>query len=349
MKIPIENIYYLLCYSWNKLDESDLVDVSNVDFTELVDLFALVLKNGISQLIKKGFDRNYIIISEDTKRLKGKIDFGVSLKRNLLRKTVLHCHYDDLSYNVLHNQIIKTTVANLLKFPGIDKDTRTELKEMYLHLKDIDIIKLEKKHFRLVQLHGNNSFYDFLLKVCELIFDNMLIDESSGHFKFRNFIQDDRQMAYIFEDFIRNFYRIELPKHISGAKTYREDIHWNVIADAITMGLLPKMQTDISIEHGNSKTIIETKYYSKSLSTRFDYETESIRSVHMMQLFSYLKNVEKKGGVNFDCSGILLYVETDKHLDNQMKIDNHYVSIRTLNLNQHWRGIHDDLIGMIQL
>jgi 5-methylcytosine-specific restriction enzyme subunit McrC len=238
-------------------------------------------------------------------------------------------------------------MSNLLKFSNIDKEIRSELKELILHLKEVDTIKLEKKHFRMVQLHGNNSFYNFLLKVCELIFDNSLIDEKSGNFRFRDFVQDDKQMAYIFEDFIRNFYRIELPKHISGTKTYREDIYWNVTADAITMGLLPKMQTDISIEHHNSKTIIETKYYSKSLSTRFDYETETIRSIHMMQLFSYLKNVEKKGGVNVDCSGILLYVETDKHLENHMKIDNHNVSIRTLNLNQRWRGIHDDLIGMI--
>ena len=31
MKIPIQNIYYLLCYAWNKLDEKDIVDEDTVD------------------------------------------------------------------------------------------------------------------------------------------------------------------------------------------------------------------------------------------------------------------------------------------------------------------------------
>lgn len=346
MKIPIENIYYLLCYSWNKLDESELVDVSNIGVTELVDLFALVLKNGISQLIKKGFDRNYIIISEDTKRLKGKIDFGVSLKRNLLRKAVLHCHYDDLSYNVLHNQIIKTTISNLLKYCNIDKEIRSELKELVLHLKDIEIIKLEKKHFRLVQLHGNNSFYDFLLKVCELIFDNSLIDESSGKYKFRDFIRDDRQMAYIFEDFIRNFYRIELPKILPKAKIYREDIDWIESEDKKGFWFIPKMQTDTSIEIGADKLIIETKYYTEMTVRHFG--KKELRSNHLYQIHSYCTNIEKKGGINLNCNGMILYPQVEEPENFSFKPGIHNYTIRTINLNQRWRGIHDDLIGMVQ-
>ena len=38
-KIPIQNIYYLLCYAWNRLEERDIVDVSGIDSTNLVDLF----------------------------------------------------------------------------------------------------------------------------------------------------------------------------------------------------------------------------------------------------------------------------------------------------------------------
>ncbi len=40
MSIPIENIYYLLCYAWNKLDEKDRVAVSAEDYTKLLDLLA---------------------------------------------------------------------------------------------------------------------------------------------------------------------------------------------------------------------------------------------------------------------------------------------------------------------
>ena len=57
MDIPIQNIYYLLCYAWDKLAERDIVDVQPIDQTTLTDLFAQVLINGTHHLVKRGFDR----------------------------------------------------------------------------------------------------------------------------------------------------------------------------------------------------------------------------------------------------------------------------------------------------
>ena len=42
-RIPIQNLYYLLCYAWNRLPQGKLVDVSGVPATELANLFAHVL------------------------------------------------------------------------------------------------------------------------------------------------------------------------------------------------------------------------------------------------------------------------------------------------------------------
>ena len=55
--IPIRNIYYLLCYAWNRLDEGAIVDVSGVDTTELADLFATVLIGGVHHLTRRGLDQ----------------------------------------------------------------------------------------------------------------------------------------------------------------------------------------------------------------------------------------------------------------------------------------------------
>ena len=50
MEIPIQNIYFLLCYAWDKLEERDLVDVDPVGITGLVDLFSRVLITGTNHL-----------------------------------------------------------------------------------------------------------------------------------------------------------------------------------------------------------------------------------------------------------------------------------------------------------
>src|ERR1017187_4639091 len=56
VKIPIQNIYYLLCYAWDKLAEKDVVAVEDIPTTTLADLFARVLINGTNHLLKRGFD-----------------------------------------------------------------------------------------------------------------------------------------------------------------------------------------------------------------------------------------------------------------------------------------------------
>lgn len=70
----------------------------------------------------------------------------------------------------------------------------------------------------------------------------MLINEETGHFQFNDFLRDERQMARLLEEFIRNFYKIEVPE----AKVFREDLRWKMAGEAHQF--LPKMQTDISIK-----------------------------------------------------------------------------------------------------
>ena len=208
-KIPIQNIYYLLCYAWNKLEEQEVVNVSGIDSTSILDLFAKVLIGGLKHLFKRGIDRGYVTYAEDTKCLRGKICFAPTLKRNLLIKAQVFCEYDELSHNVLHNQIIKASLRSLILVEGLNLELKDELIGLYRKLHEIDDIQLNSSIFSRVQLHRNNAFYDFLLKICELVFENLLISEDPGKSKFRDFLQDEKKMAYLFEEFVRNFYRLE--------------------------------------------------------------------------------------------------------------------------------------------
>jgi 5-methylcytosine-specific restriction enzyme subunit McrC len=344
-EIPIQNIYYLLCYAWNRLEERDIVDVSGIDSTSIVDLFAKVLIGGISHLIKRGFDRGYLDLIEDTRCLKGKILFNPTLKRNLLIKAQVQCEFDELSYNVLHNQILKATMRNLIGVENIDNELKNQLVGLLRRFHEIDNIVLNGSLFTRVQLHRNNAFYDFLIKICELIFDNLLASEKPGQSKFRDFLREDRRMARLFEDFVRNFYKLEAPAFRVGS----EDIFWGPgVLDEESKSILPKMVTDISIESDNSKVVIDTKYYKEALKKHYD--KEKIHAANIYQIFAYLKNLEKKGGVNQNCTGVLLYptVETPIHFDTML--DNyHKLIVQTLDLNQDWRSIHNDLINLIQI
>lgn len=341
MDIPIQNIYYMLCYAWNKLEERDIVSVDQTDKDDIEDLFARVLVVGISHLLKKGLDRGYVVHKEETSLFRGKIDFTITLKRSFFKQPQIYCEYDELSYNVLHNQILKSTVLLLMHFDNLSEDNRQQLRGIYRRLAGVDCIEVSKKSFRLVQLHSNNYFYDFLLCICELIYDNLSPSEEKGRYKFRDFTRE-KGMSALFEEFVRNFYKREL----KGVKVGRERINWDETSgDEESRKVLPVMETDISLTFERRKIIIDTKYYKEAMNTRMG--AEKLISDNLYQLFAYLINSEAKGGLNEKCEGILLYPLVSNEHNYEYLIKGHRMAVKTINLNQDWQEIHQDLLNII--
>ena len=96
MDIPIQNVYFLLCYAWDKLEEKERVDVDPAGLTELVDLFSRVLIRGTNHLLKRGFDRSYVADEAWTGCLRGKVLFDAVAKSGAATAT-LPCEFDELS------------------------------------------------------------------------------------------------------------------------------------------------------------------------------------------------------------------------------------------------------------
>jgi len=346
MKIPIQNIYYILCYAWDNLKERDLVNVRPIDTTDLVDLFAMVLISALNFLRKRGLDRGYIDYSEDLRLLRGKINLGETLKRNLLTQSKAHCEYDTLSYDVLHNQILKSTIRNLVKVKELDDDLKDQLYEINQWLAEIGYVPLTSSTFRNVRLNRNNSFYRLPLNICELIAENLLISQDDGDTVFRDLTQDENVMNRIFENFIRNFYKHEQDNFDVDKKFKR--FSWQPEDENEKYrNFIPSMNTDIVLSNDSRVIIIDTKYYKGTLAANLYDDKKKIKSPNLYQIFSYLKNIEHFGGPASDCEGILLYPTVDDELDLPLVFGGHKIRIYTINLNQHWQGIHKDLINLI--
>jgi len=345
MTIPINNIYYLLCYAWKRLEEGRIVDVSGVSESELVNLFARILIGGTRHLLRRGLDRNYISKHETLSCLRGRVDFEESNKRMLLQQASAACVFDELSHDILHNQILRSTIRRLIGIAVLDNELRAELAGIDRHLVGISIIRLDRRAFSRLQLHRNNAFYGFMMDICEFIHRNILVDEASGAYRFKDFLRDEAQMAALFEAFVLNFYQIECPN----LRVKSEQIRWNAdhLGNEDHLSWLPTMNTDISIRSKSLTTIIDTKYYKEMFQT--NYEKKSLRSSHLYQIFAYLKNLENSDGPDADAEGILLYPAVNENVRLDYRIAGHTVRIRTLDLSRDWRSIHDQLIGMVAI
>ena len=247
-----------------------------------------------------------------------------------------------MNHDILHNQIIKTTIGQLLYCDELEKELKQELVFIYRKLQDISEVRLTAKSFKDVQLNQSNFFYDFLLKICELIIDNLLISEDEGESKFRDFFQDEKQMAYVFEAFVRNFYRKE-QKYF---KVKREDIYW--LATPLTenaTALLPKMQTDTSLISHDRHIVIDTKYKKETLNEREG--SKKIHTENLYQMNAYLDNLVEKEENERKLEGILLYPTIDDEINEKYDLKKFRITIATINLNQNWECIHDGLLGLV--
>jgi len=163
-QIPIQNLYYLLCYAWDRLEQGSLIDVSRIPSTELVDLFSTVLVKGIEHLRRRGFERGYSPQQDELRGIRGRIDILTSQSRFLLQHGHAACNYD-LTTDILPNQILKATLNILKTDPSIHPDNRAAVSSVVRDLRGVQDIVLTNRSFRCVQFTSNNKFYRFLLNV----------------------------------------------------------------------------------------------------------------------------------------------------------------------------------------
>lgn len=342
--IPIANLYYLLSYAWDhRLSEADLVSVDADSCPDLNNLFARVLAAATHRLLRGGLDRSYLAVEEETPRIRGRIDFSASEKNQTRTRGKLVCTFDELSPDVLHNRIVKATLRLLLRDTVVKQETRRALRKALDGFAEVADLRVTAHHFRRVQLHRNNRSYRFLLHLCELIHRSLLPERSlPGHpRRFRDFTRDEKLMAKVFEDFVRNFAN----RHLKGAVVSAMHIDWLASEHGEgTRAMLPRMITDVTVSWPERKLILDCKYYQEALVSHYD--TLRFRSGNLYQINAYLTNKAAEPGWE-EVEGMLLYPSNGYQLDRRFTLHGrHRVSIRTIDLQQAWPEVGANLMEL---
>ena len=345
MTIPIANIYYLLCYAWRHIEEADERRLRALEgLNETHHLLGKVLAEGTSRLIRRGIDRGYREVREELPGIRGKLMVGETAKRALRSRSRTMCEFEELSHDVLHNRILRSTLGTLLRLPDMHKDVRADIKIAYQKLKGISLVRLNHRLFRQVQLDRNRRFYRFLMHVCQLIHKSLSVEGKPGQVEFLDFRKDEKRMWKLFEDFVVEFYRREQNEfHVGHGKK----IQWDDEGTAKEQRrMIPDMESDVLLESKDNKRrfILDCKYYKSALSTH--HGTKKLRSEHLYQLLAYLRNREAtKPGPRHE--GILLYPVVHEPLRVNVCLEGFPIRARGIDLSQHWRSIHDDMLAVV--
>ena len=333
--IRIQNIYYMLAYAFQVLDEQGYRNVAIEDFDNTAELCAAILASGISTQIKRGLGKEYIPRTEALSSLRGKIDITESIKTQALQRNLLVCSYDEFSVNSHMNRIIKSTVLLLLR-ADITKIRKKKLRKLLVFFDDVDAIDLHSVNWNM-QYNRNNQNYRILISICYLVFKGLLQTQSDGTTKLMDFL-DEQRMHRLYEKFILEYYRREYPQISANAS----QIPWKLDDDMSAM--LPVMQSDIMLTHGEKTLIIDAKYYSHT--TQIQYDKHTLHSGNMYQIFTYVKNKEAElADKPHEVSGMLLYARTDEEVypENEYRMSGNRIEVRTLNLDRDFSYIKKQL------
>lgn len=340
--ILIHNIYYMLAYAFHELRQNNYAEIEGETFDNIYDLFAEILARGISYQLKQGLYREYVARNEPMQTVMGKIDINGSIAQRMRNSQRIACNYDELSENNTYNQILVTTATILIRHSDVKKEKKSQLKKLMLFFQHVQPMDIRSIRWNTLRFDRNNRNYRMLLYLCYFIVSEWLMTTEEGKYRMREF--SDEHMCRLFEKFVLEYYK----KHHPETKANAAQIGWNIVEEDTDTSALPIMQSDVLLSSGKRTMIIDTKYYGKSMQKQFDKHT--IHSQNLFQIHTYVTEYDKDHEGNVD--GMLLYAKTQEEIvpDGQMRHRNgNTIYFRTLDLNEDFEGIKEQLDGFVEL
>lgn len=341
--IKIKNIYYMLAYAYQTLNEVGFESVASEDFDNVHDLLAAILAKGVAVQIKRGLHRDYLPITESLCCLRGKINVTASVKQRTMMSSRMICQYDTFSEDTNLNRILKSAMNLLYHYGEIKKENIKALRKALIYfdaVKDVDPNAID---WRSISYHRNNATYRMLINICWLVIKGLLQTTETGSYRLTTYM-DDQLMYHLYEKFVLCYYKKEHPQYAASASY----IDWDIQEDDDKL-FLPIMKSDITLSYGGKILIIDTKCYGHAMQINSAYgEKATIISGHLYQIFTYVKNKDKdKTGL---VGGVLLYAKTNDEVfaNNDYIIGGNKISVKTLDLNTEFVNIKTQLDELVE-
>jgi 5-methylcytosine-specific restriction enzyme subunit McrC len=345
MNIPIKNIFYLLCYAWNRLDEADLVDVGETNPPTFVALLARVFCNVAEILTRRGLFRSYVESEKDTLCPRGKILLSSTVSRALRAKAQVACGIHELSIDILPNQILKATIQTLIGHPDVGKIQRESLSRLQPYFQDVRDIRLSRSDFRQVVIHRNNKSYGFLMQLCGFVHEEIAPAENKSGRTFRDFTGNDKAMAKVWEDFMTAFYKAHAPFSPSCVQSQKR-YPW-VSSEVGDYGLLQQLVPDLVFEPPEGRLVIVDAKFSIEPLSKSQYSTKRrLKRNDIFQIYAYIQNLSRVKNRE-DVTGALIYAAVGESFDYQVEIHGFPVRAIGIDLDRPWEHIHDSLLELI--
>jgi 5-methylcytosine-specific restriction enzyme subunit McrC len=344
--IRVENLYYLLSYAWGLLPvETPESRGTETPPATLLQLLVMLLRDRLEQLVKRGLDQDYRTEQTLTAVPRGKLLLGRSMRELTLPRAKVWCETDHRTVDTLLNQLVKAAARRLAEEATVSEAVRGDLGWLLRWFSEVQDVPLLNSRLGTVRVYRHTARYGMAVHISQLVRKLALPTQEGGTVLVPDVWRDERRMARLFEQFVRNFYAF----HLRGLASVRANgLKWNLVAeDNNAAKHIPNMQTDVVVEYNDRKRValIECKFYPQALGAEH-YGKRKVRSAHLYQLFAYQQHL-KQQFPGRELRSVLLYPVGDESMLLRYQMEKEPVRVYTLNLNQSWQMIHGDMLALL--
>ena len=346
-QIPVRNLWYLLLYAWKEMKALGRWRTTVESAPNLDVLLATILCDILQQRLRIGLGRAYDERVELLNRLRGRIDFTASIKRQAFEQGRAICKFQALTADVPKNQIIRSTLIRLAEVGELGeakttKPLRRRLRFLALALDTVSLVELSPGLIRRQYLMQQDSDYRMMLAICEMITRRQMPTDTFGGTAVPTMMRDLRTLSEIYETFVANFFRLHL-------KNWRVDAQiqfdWLV---SVTSPYLPQMRPDVVLQkyETGELIILDTKFTAHSLRVS-QFGKLIFDPSHLYQIYAYLRSQENNSPAHLNSTGILLYPTVGYPLSERIVVQGHTIRFETLDLAKPWPDIESALLALI--
>ena len=333
-RIPLLNIYYMMAYAWEAVDLVEFRDVAAERFTNAADLMAAILVQGISTQLGRGLYREYEPRTETLDTIRGKVDVWRTKTPPASLSGRAICTYEEFTEDTELNRILKATCLRLAASPAVNPSRQRQLRNLLVPLSSVSDLDPRQIRWKSLTFHRDNRFYCFLMGVCYMALNDMVLSSTDGPVPAGSF-RDSQAPNQLYERFLLNYFRRHHPGlHPSSAEVgaSRADLP----------DFVPALLTDVTLSNGSQTLIVDAKCYGHVFSSH--YEHRIVAPANINQIFHYvLAAADERPGQRV--SGMLLYAKTaDEDIESGAWVEHgHSFEVKLLDLNQRFDRIAADL------
>ncbi len=198
--IPVEKIFQIWVFTHSILEIDKLKEfLSFKSSKNSLEYIIELYYNYLSELLKKGLNKNYEDFNLNTRSPKGKINIHLTIIKHFKNfKFNINCNVKIFNEDNLFNQIIKFCLVRLIRISNGKLKSRGK-KFLFYFQKVTTLTKINPSVFNQLTYNRLNKKYEIILILSNFIIQNSIICEIEGGFRFFSFLID---INTLFEDFV---------------------------------------------------------------------------------------------------------------------------------------------------